>query len=264
MTIEKSAGSKPWGFTPASRARFIKGSEVGALVCHGFGGTPSNMRCLVEAAADKGCTVSAPLLKGHGSTLGELNASGYEDWRADVENAYRGLLESGCSSIFLCGLSMGALLMADLASRHADDARIAGVSVICPPLKMRGYLNFFSHLEGIAPYVLTSEGFKDDPDMEMYYGMATAKLKDIRILAKDVERYAARIKAPVQLIEAGRDNRVHPVTYKILEGKLGLSGHIVFPEAPHGIPYSDFRGELAELFAGFIAGEPSAFGAQNI
>lgn len=252
MIFDKNAGAKQWGFGPASRARFIAGGDTGVLVCHGFGGSPANMRCLADAAAELGCTVSVPLLSGHASTLADMEKCTYADWQADVEAAYRSLVDAGCGRIVLCGLSMGALLMADLAARRQGEGRIAGLYLVCPPLKMRGYLNFSSHLGKIAPYVLTRERFRPDPDMEMYYGMASSKLRDLRALAAAVRREASSISVPVELVEAGRDNRVHPSTYKLLEAELGLSGHTVFPEAPHGIPYSDQRDELAAGFASFL------------
>ena len=252
IIIDKKAGDKQWGFTALSEPRFVPGSERGVLVCHGFGGTPANMRCLVDAAAEQGCTVEAPLLTGHASTLADMERAGSRIWQADVDAAFEKLVSNGCTGICLCGLSMGALLMADLAARRCADRRIKGVVLICPPLKMRPYLNISSRFAGLIPYVLTSESFKPDPDMEMYYGMATRKLADIRRLAKAVGDTASRIKAPVLLVEAGLDNRVHPSTYPILEEELGLSGHTVFPEAPHGIPYSENREELAELFGAFL------------
>ena len=147
---------------------------------------------------------------------------------------------------------MGALLMAELAAKHSDDSGISGVMLICPPLKMKGYLNFTACIWPIAPYVLTAEGFNDDPDMEMYYGTASRKLWDIMAIARSVKKKASSIKAPVTLVEAGRDNRVHPKTYRVLENKLGLSGHTVIKDAPHGVPYSPYKQELTQLFERFI------------
>lgn len=252
LRFELSARDKTWGFTAASEPLFIKGSDTGVLICHGFGGSPSNMRCLTEKAKAHGLTVSVPLLKGHAQTLGAMAKQGYKAWREDAEKAYRRLADNGCSRIYLCGLSMGALLMAELAARHADDARISGVMLICPPVVMRGYLVFLAHICHIAPYVLTAEGFNEDPDMEMYYGTASRKLWDIIRLAHSVKRSASGIKAPVTLIEAERDNRVHPRTYSLLENKLGLKGHTLIKDAPHGIPYSPRRGELCGIFEKFI------------
>lgn len=252
ILIEKSARDKEWGFTRASSPRYIKGSDTGVLICHGFGGSPANMRCLADAAQKQGLTVALPLLKGHASTLGAMAKAGRADWLADAEAAYGYLVENGCRRIYLCGLSMGALLMAELAAKHENDSRIAGVMLICPPLKMRGYLVLSAHICHVAPYALTADGFNGNPDMEMYYGMASRKLWDIIKLAHAVKKDAHRIKAPVTLIEAGKDNRVHPSTYRILERELGMKGHIILKDAPHGVPYSPQSRELTELFTEFL------------
>lgn len=253
MQFDKSAKDKQWGFTEVSRPRFITGSDTAVLVCHGFGGAPCNMRCLTEAAEELGLTVAVPLLSGHASTLGDMQRYCYKDWQADVDRAYDLLIENGCKKVFLCGLSMGALLMADLAERHSDDSRISGAVLICPPVKMRGYLTFSAKtLLRAAPYVLTSDGFRPDPDAQMYYGMATEKLNDIITLGNIVRKNASALKAPVTLVRAGRDNRVAPRSYRILRKKLAETDYICFDNAPHGIPYSDSRDELKEFFKDYL------------
>ena len=254
IRIDKTAKDKEWGFTAASRPRFIAGSDVGALICHGFGGTPANMRCLIDAAAELGLTAAAPLLSGHAATMGDMQKHGWLDWRDDVDSAYDKLVSSGCREIYLCGLSMGALLMADLAARRCAEGRIKGVVMICPPVKMKAYLNFSARaLWPFAPYVLTADSFRPDPDAEMYYGMATKKLNDIIGLSTAVKKHAAEITVPVTLIEAGRDNRVDPVSYRILQKKLADCEHTVIEDAPHGIPYSAEADKLVEIFKEYLA-----------
>lgn len=253
MSIEKSARDKQWGFTSAAEPRFIEGSREGVLICHGFGGSPSNMRCLTDAAAQMGLTVCAPLLRGHASTLGEMEKYGWQDWRADADEAFERLVSYGCERIVLCGLSMGALLMADLAERRADDCRIDSLILISPALKMRAYLDFSNHvLKKAAPYVLTADSFKQGSDKEMYYGMATKKLNDIELLSKAVRSGARRIKAPVRLIAAGKDNRVAPSTYRILQKSLADCEYSVIEGAPHGIPYSAEADKLVEIFKEYV------------
>ena len=251
LWFEKSAKDKRWGFTSAASPYFKKGSEVGALICHGFGGSPANMRCLKEKAEEKGFTVSVPLLKGHAATLGDMARYNKDDWRADVRAAYDELRSAGCTKIILCGLSMGALLMADLAADLKEDEAVKGLFLMCPPVKMKAYLNFSACIAPIAPYVLTARSLNSDPDMEMYFGMASRKLWDIISLGRAVRRRASKIDRPVLLIQAGEDNRVAPVTYRILKKRLPRVRHIIMSGAPHGIPYSDQRQQAARLFAEF-------------
>ena len=249
----KRARDKEWAFTSASLPRFYKGSNLGVLVCHGFGCTPSTMRGLYDTAVGRGCSASLPLLTGHAKTLGELEKASYEDWRRDVGAAYDKLAEAGCDRIILCGLSLGALLMTDLAARRADDPRLAGVFLICPPIKMKGYLNFSAAIAPLIPYVQTADGFING-EFELYYGMATRKLKDIRAMSKLALEGAVKIKCPVSLVRAENDSRVNIKSYDMLKKRLPQAKLVEIKGAPHGIPYSDKSRELCDVFDGFLAG----------
>lgn len=252
ITTGFEAAEKQWGFTEASAAKTHKGTNgTGVLICHGFGGSPANMRCLYESAVKLGCTAAAPLLTGHGETLGEMNEATYADWRRDVDAALEMLTSAGCERIVLCGLSMGALLMADLAERNAGLGLIDGVMLICPPVRLKKYLNFCSHISRLIPYVQTRDEFPGG-DMEMYCGMATAKLKDLRKLSDAVRTHTGALDMPVLLVEAGKDNRVDPESYNILRERIPHAEYVLMPEATHGIPYSESAQELCELFEGFL------------
>ena len=252
VVFGKKARDKEWGFTEASLTRFHKGNAVGVLICHGFGCTPTTMDCLYERAVSMGFTAVMPLLTGHAKTFYDLEKSGFEDWRRDVREAYARLISSGCERIILCGLSLGALLMAELAAELSDDPRIKGAFLICPPVKMKGYLNVCADLAWLIPYVQTADGFKS-PEFEMYFGMATRKLNDIRKMARLVKKGAERISCPVTLIEAGEDSRVNRKSYYILTSRIPKATHTLLPGAPHGIPYSAYSEKLANIFEGFLA-----------
>lgn len=255
LDITRDARYKEWGFTSASLPRYHKGeSDIGMLICHGFGGTPANMRCLYEKAVEMGYCVSMPLLTGHGQTFAEMERAGWRDWRHDADMALQRLYDMGCSKIFLCGLSMGALLMADLAERQAGFESVDAVMLICPPMKMKNYLNVSAFLSPIMPYVLTAESFDPDPDKEMYCGMVSKKLNDIKRLSDTVRRHAGGIACPTLLVEAENDNRVDPDSYAILGSRIPQAKLITVREAPHGIPYSPKAGELVNIFEGFFRG----------
>ena len=249
----KRARDKEWGFTDASLPRFYNGNNLGVLVCHGFGCTPSTMRCLCDTAVGHGYSAALPLLTGHARTLGELDRASYNDWRRDVAEAYDKLVGAGCERIILCGLSLGALLMTDLAAGHEDDPRLAGVFLICPPIKMKGYLNFSAAVAPIFPFVQTQDGFEPG-EFELYYGIATKKLNDIKAMSRLALEGASRIKCPVSLIKAGNDSRVDKKSYDMLMKRLPQAKLVTIEDAPHGIPYSDKSRELCDVFDGFLAG----------
>ena len=58
------------------------GGPVGALVVHGFTGSPKSMRPWAEHLAAAGLSVRLPRLPGHGSTWRDMAVTTWDDWYA--------------------------------------------------------------------------------------------------------------------------------------------------------------------------------------
>ncbi|MCC3769085.1 carboxylesterase [Streptomyces sp. UNOC14_S4] len=111
------------------------GGEVGVLVCHGFTGSPQSVRPWAEHLAERGLTVSLPLLPGHGTRWQDMQLTGWQDWYAEVDRAL-GELREHCSQVFVCGLSMGGALTLRLAAKHG--AAVSGIVLVNPANKVHG------------------------------------------------------------------------------------------------------------------------------
>lgn len=98
----------------------------GALVLHGFTGSPQSMRGIAEAFAGAGYSVEMPLLPGHGTSVEDMLTTGWADWSGHAEATYVALAER-VNRVVVIGLSMGGTLSAWLATRHGD---IAGLVLI--------------------------------------------------------------------------------------------------------------------------------------
>ena len=97
---------------------FLEGTNnAGVLVVHGFTGTPDSVRPLVHKLHETGFTVSAPLLPGHGTSPEDLKTKTAKDWFGHVEKSFFELKEK-VDTVFVAGLSMGALLTLKLAALH--------------------------------------------------------------------------------------------------------------------------------------------------
>lgn len=112
-----------------------EGGEVGVLLCHGFTGSPQSLRPWAEYLAERGLTVSLPLLPGHGTRWEDMQLTGWQDWYAEVDRELRALLER-CSQVFVFGLSMGGALTLRLAAKHGD--AISGLVLVNPANKVHG------------------------------------------------------------------------------------------------------------------------------
>ncbi|ARQ71225.1 alpha/beta hydrolase [Streptomyces marincola] len=121
-----------------------EGSATGVLLCHGFTGSPQSLRPWAEHLADRGLTVSLPLLPGHGTRWQDLQRTGWQDWYAAVDRALRELTDR-CEHVFVGGLSMGAALALRLAARRG--AAVRGVVAVNPAVT-------FPRLQGRALPVL--------------------------------------------------------------------------------------------------------------
>ncbi len=114
--LSGSAGHTPDAAAPA------------ALLVHGFGGTPAEMRGLAAALHGAGWTVEALLLPGFGADIATLTGRRYQEWLDAVAAAAQGLRNAGHRSLLLVGYSMGATLALALA----PIIRPEGVVVLAP------------------------------------------------------------------------------------------------------------------------------------
>ncbi|MDQ6796953.1 MAG: Asp-tRNA(Asn)/Glu-tRNA(Gln) amidotransferase subunit GatC [Actinomycetota bacterium] len=102
--------------------------RTGALVLHGFTGSPHSVRGVGRALGEAGLAVHAPLLPGHGTSPDDIQATAWEDWRAAAEVAWVDLT-ARCEQVVVFGLSMGGTLATALAADHPE---IAGIVVVNP------------------------------------------------------------------------------------------------------------------------------------
>lgn len=109
-----------------------EGGDTAVLLCHGFTGTPQSLRPWGEYLAERGLTVSLPLLPGHGTRWQDLQVTGWQDWYAAVDREFAEL-SARHARVFVCGLSMGGALALRLAQRHG--AAVAGVVLVNPSVK---------------------------------------------------------------------------------------------------------------------------------
>lgn len=110
------------------------GGRTGALLVHGFTGTPQSLRDWARHLADADLTVALPRLPGHGTSIAEANLTHWEDWYGEIEKHLALLLER-CDQVFVMGLSMGGTLAVRLAEEHGDE--IAGLVLVNPSLLTR-------------------------------------------------------------------------------------------------------------------------------
>jgi len=212
---------------------FERGGDAGVLLCHGITGAPAEMKPLVRRLVRAGFTVSCPALAGHCSTLRELKKTRWTDWYATLESALEALRER-CSTIFVSGLSMGALLALKLAADHPD--AVQGVATLSAtfvydgwnvpqfarrfllPLALYTPLRYVYSWHESPPFGIKDERIRnivaavyagDAAQMPEKYGYSEFPAVTIREtfrLIKAVTRDLGRVVAPLLIVHATEDD----------------------------------------------------------
>ena len=96
----------------------------GALLVHGFAGSPREMRALAAVLASNGFLVEVPRLPGHGPEIRDIADYRLEDWVATVEAGAAHLREAGVRRLLVVGHSAGGALALATAAKVAPDALV--------------------------------------------------------------------------------------------------------------------------------------------
>jgi len=212
----------------------IDGDSRGVLCLHGITGTPFEIRPLAEALGRRGCTVSAPTLAGHGGTLRDLAASGWQDWLRSAEAALADLqARVGGGPVAICGFSMGGLLALRLARLYPE--RITAMAVMSTPLRLRRFqvmgiralarlpIDYRNHPGACIPKLAGSDISDDDLRYENpgLRAFPIAALEALLDLMDTVRADLPAIRTPVLVVHGRQDHTVPMEDSLELTGCLG-------------------------------------------
>ena len=114
----------------------LDGSKIGVLLVHGLGGTPNELALVAKGLNRGGYTVSCCQLAGHCGTEDDLLLTNWKNWADSVDVAFDALKRE-CDQVYVGGLSMGAVLSIEMASRRQEE--IAGLLLYAPTLVYDGW-----------------------------------------------------------------------------------------------------------------------------
>ena len=197
-------GCEPWS-SPG-------GGPHGALVLHGFTGSPVSMRPLGDALSEAGFAVELPRLPGHGTHVQDMVPTTFEDWLAEAERCLEVLRErTPDGNVVVVGLSMGGALTCALAERHAD---LAGVVVINAPVAVPEEMAqaIQAMLEGGMEVMDSIGGDIADPDADeaSYDQTPLRPLLSMIEAGGPVRDRLGDIRCPVLIITSRQDHVVNP------------------------------------------------------
>ncbi|WP_231373249.1 alpha/beta fold hydrolase [Bacillus sp. 37MA] len=191
---------------PGAESFYLEGNDIGIVLSHGFIGTPQSVRDVAEALNERGFSVIAPRLKGHGTHQEDMERCTHEDWYESYSRAYR-FLKKRNKRIFLMGQSMGGTLTLQFAAEHHD---IEGIITINAALTLPS-LEYLRHdpaprfIEEGAPDI------KKENVHEITYEEAPVQsIRELQKLMGLVPALLHRIHVPALCIKSAKDNVVPP------------------------------------------------------
>lgn len=204
-----------------------KNSPVGILMLHGFTSTPCQFKELAEFLSEKGFTVYAPLIAGHGTTREDLMRSLPEDWTSSALDGYL-LLKQKVEKVVVVGSSFGSNLAFWLAQKTAND--MAGVISLSAPLflrfqwfiMMRYYLyGRFKTYYHKPPWACQNHKIKQVNEV-LYPDIPIKSLKDFLDFLKDeTPSNLPNVKVPVLTSHAKADPLAHPKSAQYIYDHIG-------------------------------------------
>lgn len=235
--------------------------KIGVVLVHSYLAAPGEMKELATKLRRKGLWVYAPRLPGHGTSSRDLAARTYQEWIDEVEDSYV-LMRSCCERVVFCGVSVGASLALEAASRMPD---MAGVVAVCPPLKLQHYsTNFMPNTDAWNRIVTkirrsgSDEFFEftaDNPHVN-YRKNPFAGIMEVGHLLDLVESRLVRVECPALVLQGEEDPIIngdssHKV-YSLLGSKEKQYG--LFSLDRHVIINGPGSDKVLKAISDFIAG----------
>ena len=249
MTPPILAGADAW-------SHVADDNDSGVLVLHGFTGNPSSMRTVAEAFASAGHHVELPRLPGHGTTIEDMLTTGWQDWSAEVLEAYGRLVERA-GRIVVAGLSMGGALTLWTGLQRPE---IRGLICVNPATRPQGddVVEMLGEFVSEGTEVMPGIGSDiADPDATeiAYEGMPIRPLLSFFAdgLGPMMERYG-ELEMPLLLFTSRQDHVVQPADSEYLAGSYGGPVDHVWLERSYHVATQDYdRDLIIEQALDFIA-----------
>ncbi len=260
--------SERWGTLIGTDAHVASGPilHAGRAPCviafHGFTGTTSEIRTVVDQVADRGFAVHAPLLPGHGSKPSKLQEATFDSWLEAMEKEVIAARERH-GRFILCGFSLGSLIALELASRKP--AGLVGLIVLGNAVTLtapvRAALGFVDRRGWTLPdWYLLKMWSADVRDREQKKRIASYDRDPLRA-ALEVYRGGRRVEprlplvtCPTLVIHGGKDRVCPPSNARLVAEALGTKDVkvVMHPNSAHLVAADVDREAVAEEVARFV------------
>jgi len=227
-----------------------RGPEA-CLLLHGFGGSPAELRPLGTYLAERGITVRAPLLPGHGTGPEDLARTRWPDWARAAE-AELAALQERYSRVHVVGFSMGGLLALYLSSRHP----VSSLVTLATPSALTDRRQLLIPLARffVRYYPTRISRPEVAAEAESYDRLPMSAVHSLLQLIRQVRQDLPRVTAPILAIQGDRDRIIAPesAAYILTHVSSLERERRILPGRGHMIPLEQGREEVFALVADWV------------
>ncbi len=252
FTFYADADHEPFAF-PAAHP-----TDTGALLIHGFMGSPKELRPIGEHLAQTGINVHGILLPGFGAGIARLATVRRTEWLEAANRAWDDVCGRHKRTILL-GYSMGGAVAIHLAARRSPNRlillapfiRIADRRAIALPLLQHVMKEFkpYEKADFNSPQVrwdfqhIDPEIDLSDPALQERLRreatIPTSSLVQLQLMSRAAARVARRTTAPTLIVHGARDTISRPADTRRLARQLAGPHTLTEIEADHMLPFDD-------------------------
>lgn len=227
---------------------YWKGGAVAVLCLHGFTATTVEVRDMAAFLFNKGYTVRAPLLPGHGKSPEEMNQTGWRDWFGKAESSLKEL-QRDYQKVFVLGESMGALLTLRLAALYPS---LQGILLFAPALKINN-LWLSKYLWPFKP-MMKKKPPMDQLPQQSYTSFPLKAAASLYAFQAIVRQELPQIHIPVRIFQGPRDDTINPIGAVLINENIGSLDKelIIMEESGHLILLDKQKEIVEEMTLAFI------------
>ena len=217
----------------------LPGGAHGVLLIHGFTGLPAELRLMGEYLNERGFTVLAIRLAGHGTTVEDLSRMEHEDWMDSVRDG-SAILSGVCEEVSVVGHSMGAVF-AMLLSVETDVAHVVSLGAPIMIAPEQGIEHLPTREACVDRYVPKARRRLQNVPCganNTYRRMPLVSIHEMMDVIAILCRQIAKVTAPILIVHGERDHTADPKSadYLYENVRSPRCEKYILPDAGHLLP----------------------------
>ena len=231
-------------------------ARIGVVLVHGFTGSPDSTVPWAKYLNERGYTVNAIRLPGHGTTWEDGNTKTFADLQAAADEAFEDM-HSRTDKVFLMGQSFGGALSLRIAAMRPDD--VAGLVIVNPWVRKDGAAGWQRHLvpfQKFLPYLVKSvpgvaSDIADPSGLELgYEQLPVVLVVDVATGLDQLKPMLNQVTAPIQLMLSAVDHVMGPKNAELIRAEVRSSIEEITLDRSYHVATLDYDAET--IFASSV------------